>query len=420
MLLLLLASALAAAPGPPTWTPLGVALECQSSARVDACTYLAGALDALEVVLRVPRSRAQVVLYVNATTSGTVDRVHLRMVGTVPGAPGEFEQLQDVDSRLGVDEQRAGLEPALLRALAPYIATTTPQALQVKLITPPDGRLDAPSSPWGLALWMGGSGWWTPDYQSLNTWLGAGVYGLTATARWGLWGDYNMGIQRQPQLQVDGSEVSLSSDWSRIASMGLVERHLGPRWSTGAVLRGGHQDPEGQYRGALRAQVCIERDWFPSDDPRGNRLAAAWLVGGQADWYNQTNTLGEDRAFFPTHMALASGSVRVDHIVLTVDLAAQAELLHPLRRHRLVSSGTASLQLGHRIDLSLSAGATYKAIPGPAEVDQSSYEEVTRASYAQPLELTGQLDLQIHWDPTSGARNNRFDAATRLDATGNL
>ena len=43
-----------------------------------------------------------------------------------------------------------------------------------------------------------------------------------------------------------------------------------------------------------------------------------------------------------------------------------------------------------------------------------------RASYAEPLQMSAELRLRVHFDPTNGARNDRFEAASDLDATDNL
>ena len=47
-------------------------------------------------------------------------------------------------------------------------------------------------------------------------------------------------------------------------------------------------------------------------------------------------------------------------------------------------------------------------------------EQVKRASYAESLQMSAVLTLRVHFDPTNGARNDRFEAATDLDATDNL
>ena len=63
---------------------------------------------------------------------------------------------------------------------------------------------------------------------------------------------------------------------------------------------------------------------------------------------------------------------------------------------------------------------TQQAIPGPGEVDNTDYESITRASYAEPLQIDGYFNLRVHFDNSNGARNNRFSAGMNLDALGNL
>jgi hypothetical protein len=164
----------------------------------------------------------------------------------------------------------------------------------------------------------------------------------------------------------------------------------------------------------------LERNWFPSDDPRGNRLAATYLVGVQADAYNATNTIGEDAATFPTHMLLMQGMVRRDRTELWLDLSARAELLQPTRRYVLGVNGSVDMLMGNHASLRFSMGVTQQAIPGPASVNTSNFEEISRASYAEPLSLNSDLNLTVFWANTNGARNNRLQSAQNQGATSNL
>lgn len=150
------------------------------------------------------------------------------------------------------------------------------------------------------------------------------------------------------------------------------------------------------------------------------QLAVAYLVGAQADWYHRTNMLGEDEAFFPTHLIVAGGTVVFDTVELDVDLSVQAELLNPLQRYAISGGGDVSLTLGDHVDLDFDLYATHQAIPGPADIDTSSFEEVTRSSYAEPLGIRGSLSFSVHFDNTNSARNDRFDVVSDLAETGNL
>jgi hypothetical protein len=404
----------------PTWSQVPVAVECQSEVRVEACTFLAAMVHADPVLAAVPRSNAEIVIFVNATAVATDDLVHLRATSTVPGAPAAFEQVCAIDSRAPVDDQRAVLAPCLWRALGPAVAARLPEAVTVTLHLPELEEETRRTTPWGWKAWGGGWGSWSQGYQELSVWTGSAVWHLTDRDRQQLWVGYDRTIERQPSLDVDGEEVVLFADESSVEGAGMVARVLGAHTSIGALVRGGHEDPEGQFLLTAKAHAGFEYDWFPSDDPRGNRLAAAWLVGVQADTYHQPNAIGEERAVFPTQLALLSGVVRQDVVELEIGLTAAAEVLRPDRRYALSAEGDGEVTLGDHVDLQLSMGVTQQAIPGPGEVDASSYEAVTRASYAEPLHMWGNLNLELHWDNTNGAQNNRFEAAEDLDPTGNL
>ena len=412
----------------PSWERLRVALDCQSQQRVDLCTYVRGTLDGLTVVSVVPLSQAQVVLHLNATSEANTDFVQLRAVAdgasgglSLSGAPGWFEQRVDVDYRLPVDEQRSHLEAPLFRVLAPYLCVVVPDAVRVA-VSPPEGAPAAATrtSPWGFSVWGGGMGMWSHSYRNLSVWTGASLSRKTNQSAQSMWVNYDRSITLQPSLIVGSTEVELASDSSSVVGAMTASWNLGPHWSVGGLLRGGHEDPEGQYLGTGRAHVGVEYTLFPSDDPRGNVLAVAWLVGGQGDWYNQVNTLGQASAIFPSQMLVGTGSMRVDTVSFTVDLSARSQIVPFLQRYVLGASLETELTLGDHVDLSLEFEATQQAIPGPASIDASSYEEVTRASYAQPLEMNGYLTLRFHWDNTNSARNNRFDNVENVETTGGL
>lgn len=418
-MLLLVSAALAEA-----WTPLRVALECQSERRVDLCTLIQGSLDNLPVVKVVPRSDAAVVLYLNATSESFQDFVLMRavLVGTsVPGAPASFEQPIAVDYRIPVDEQRAALDPVLHRVLSPYLALAVPGAVTVTL-TAPEGEEDTSKkgSPWSFSVWGGGWGSWSEQYRSLSLWTGFSLGLETDISKASFWVGYDRSIELQPSLVVGSTEVELTSDSSSLSGAFKAGRNLSDRWTVGGLVRGGGDDPEGQYLATTRAHLGVEHNWFPSDDPRGNRLSVSALVGGQGDWYNTRNTLGQKQAFFPTAMLVGSGELRIDRVALGADLSARAQLWPFFDRYLFSGAVDSDLTIGDHVDLSLRVEATQQAIPGPAELDESDYEEVTRASYAQPLEVWGHFNLRFHWDATNAARNNRLDAWGDLGTTDGL
>ncbi len=418
--MLLLASLAVAAP----WAPMRVALECQSEQRVDACTLVQGTLDNLKVVKSVPRSDAAVVLYLDVTAESTWDFVLMRAVlvgGALPGAPVSFEQPVKIDYRQPVDEQRAALDATLSRVLAPYLSVAVPGAVTVSLAEP-EGEEDtsAKSSPWSFSVWGGGWGSWSEQYRSLSLWTGASVGVETNTDKASVWVNYDRSLELQPSLVVGATEVELTSDQSSLSGAFKTGHNLDSGWTIGAFARGAGQDPEGQYLSTFRAHAGVEYNGFPSNDARGNQLAISALVGAQGDAYNTPNTLGERTAFFPTAMLVGAGELRIDRVKLGAELSARTQLWPFFERYLFSGEVDTDLTLGDHVDLSFTVEATQQAIPGPAELDASDYEEVTRASYAQPLEVWGHFSLRFHWDATNGARNNRLDAWGSLGTTEGL
>lgn len=406
---------------PRTWSALRVSAECQSGGRTRACAFLRSFIDESAVLTYVPRSEAQVVVYVVATARTNDDEILLRFVSELPNAPRSFEVLQALSTRVSDDEQRAALEPAFLRGIAPFVTAVNPDAVTVTLAPPADAAEVQPqTTPWGVGVYAGGWGSWTEDYQDLSVWDGLYVYRVTTRSRFLAEASHSASLSQQPALVVDGTEVSLDSSSRTVGASTFYGYNLDERWTVGGVLRGGHEDPDGQYLGTARAHAALERNWFPSDDPRGNRLAATYILGAQADWYNHRNQLGQDEAAFPTHGLMVRGTVRVDTLSLSLQLGASSDLVRPGQRYVLSSSGSSDLKLGDHVDLSLNASLTKQAIPGPATIDTSSYEAITQNDYAEPLSVYGYLQLRLHWDHTNGQRNNRLDSLDSLGATSNL
>lgn len=406
---------------PLTWTALPIAPDCESGGRIDACTLVRGFLDASPLYRVVPRAEARVRLIVTTTSRANDDLVLLRFISEDPALPSVWQTQQVVDSRAPVDAQRAQLEPAFQRGAAAYLGITNPAAVQVTLAVPEDSqKVEEKTTPWGTSVWLGGWGSWTGEYQSLSGWGGSSLYRVEERRRFSSWVGADYSLQREPDLEVEGHTISLDTDEWSIYGQAFGERHLSDAWCVGGVVRGAIEDPMAQYAHTARAHVGVSRDWFPADDPRGNAFAITGMVGGQYDAYNSTNALGEDRVLFPTALLVLDGSVRKDTTEFGVDLWAGTQLDQPFQRYVLSASGDVDLSLGDHVDLSFSAGLTRQAIPGPAELDTSSYEAVTRADYAEPLSLWGNTNLRVHWDHTNGARNNRFRAASNLGATENL
>src|SRR5262249_33333164 len=151
--------------------PVRVTVECEDEGRTKACpAFLLGFVDAYPVLLQSPRAVADVVIYVNTTEIALVDRVHLRFVGTIGGAPPVIELDADLDSRADDDGQRAALEPAFLRGIALYVAARFPHLVTVRLAAPQDDDdvVENDTSPWDFALSLSGLGNHTEHYQTYN------------------------------------------------------------------------------------------------------------------------------------------------------------------------------------------------------------------------------------------------------------
>ncbi len=397
------------------WEPVRIHVECQGWGRTKACpAFLDGFIGETPLLQRAPRASAQVVLFYNVTFRAADDLVHLRFTSTLADAPHELEVLQEVDSRASDDAQREQLKPAFLRGLAPFVAAVVPEAVQITLVAPENGeREEVPTTPWGFGISVGGFGSWTKQYQSANGWGGIGVSRIDACSQFMAGVDANYGVSRQPPLIVDDQEVSLDTDSYAVSGLAKFIRNLDGRWSAGGIVRGGHEDPLGRYRFSARAHAGISRDWFRADDPRGNQLAVVYLAGFQYDRYNRHNVLRELKPRFPTHMVIASGSVRRDRVTFSLGAGAAAQMFEPRRRYVVDLSPSISITIGDHVDVSTSLSVTKQAVPG-TEFDPSNFEEVTRASYAEPLRIFGSFNLNLHWDRSNPDRNNRWQVANEL------
>jgi hypothetical protein len=135
----------AAAPLGPAAAPIRIAIECEAQGRTKACpAFLLGFVESTRFLHPAPRAAAEVVLYASAVEVALVDRVHLRFVGTVAGAPPVVEVGADIDTRAADDAQRAQLLPAFLRGAALYITARHPRAIELKLAEPGEQEIAAP------------------------------------------------------------------------------------------------------------------------------------------------------------------------------------------------------------------------------------------------------------------------------------
>ena len=359
-----------------------------------------------------PRSSTEVTLYVTASEIALVDRLHLRFVSTITGAPSVLELDVDIDTRADDDTQRAQLEPAFLRGLVLAVATRNPAAVTIAFATPEGANATEPdTSPYGLSLSLGGSGNRTERYKSFNGYGELGVSRLTPTMRFEATLAASGNLNRQPSLVTDdGTVVSLDSEQWSVAAGTEAAWLTSKCWSFGGAFKIGRDDPKGQYNYVYGAAAGVEWDKYAADDPRGNRLSILYSAGYKVERYNLRNELGERFAHYPVHTLVASGTIRRDKVGLGLSLSAGGELIHPDRRHDLSASPYVEIQLGGHVDLNLSFSITKRELPPPDEsmIDPADFELLSRLSYAEPLSMNGSLNVTIHWDRTNGARNDRF------------
>jgi hypothetical protein len=413
---LLIAAALLALPrvaaaDPKPTAPLRIAVECQGWGRTKACpAFLLGFVEASPLFLSSPRSDAQVVLYYNASEVANLDRVHLRFVGDIDGAPPVVELDGDLDTRADDDTQRGQLEPGFIRGTALYVAALHPEAVQIAFAAPEAAAIATPStSPWGFETSLAGFGSWTHGYKSANVYGGVTLSRIEKTSSLDLSVTGNYGLSRQPPLMLDdGTQISLDTDQYQLAIGTKDSMNLSDHWAVGVESTAWHEDPQGQTKLGLSTAAAVEWDRYQADDPRGNRLAVAYAVGWDVAKYNARNELRQRFASYATHTLVANASVRKDKISYGLSLVVTGEVIHPGIRHTVSASPFVEVQLGAHVDVSLSLSVTERAIPS-TEVDPSNYEQVIRASYTEPLSAYGSLSLRFHWDRTNGERNDRFN-----------
>jgi hypothetical protein len=403
--------------GPGEAGPLRVHLECEAYGRTKACPeFFTGFIDEHDALLTSPRAVADVVLYVHESAIASTDRLHLRFTSKLAGAPPVVEFDVDVDSRTDDDAQLAALRPAFLRGIALYVAARRPELVETTLAAPTDAAAPGEASsttPWGVSLSFGGNGSWTSRYQNYSGWSSLELSRLTAQTRSVAWGSTSRYLSRQPPLVApDGSTLSLdSSQWSAVGGLKHVAL-LSPRWSIGAATSVWTNDDKGQYRYGVDADVGLEWDKFAADDPRGNSLAIAYVMGYQVEAYNLRNELGERSAHYPTHRLSASGSFRRDKITYGLDLSVGGAVLKARRRHSVSAAPSVSWTIGSHVDLSLDLSITKREVPGPHpdEIDNADYELISRSSYAEPVSIWGSFNVRLYWERTNGARNDRLDS----------
>lgn len=415
-LLLVIGLVLALAGRARAQAPVRVAIECEEAGRTKVCpAFLLGILDAHDILKPSPRAGADVVVYVTAQPYALVDRIQLRFVGRMVAAPPQLEVLVEVDTRGTDDQQRSQLEPAFLRGIALYVGARHPAAVATTLAAAPKSaaKRDDDGSPFGLEIVIAGNGNYTEKFQTANANLNVVGRRITRERR-SLVGLFSSaGLSRQPPLELDdGTVIDLDSERWQIRGGAEHIELLNNTWSVGLGSYTGFDDEKGQYVYNNRTRAALEWDLFPSDDPRGNRLGVFYSLGWVTEKYHLPNERGETFATYPVQGLNAIGSVRHDKISFGLELAAEAMLLHPMRRHSVTLSPFVELKLGDHVDIELSMQLTQRELPGPDPdaIDPSDYELQSRLSYAEPLSIGGSLSLNIHWDATNGVRNDRIEA----------
>jgi hypothetical protein len=81
-----------------------------------------------------------------------------------------------------------------------------------------------------------------------------------------------------------------------------------------------------------------------------------------------------------------------------------------MRRHSISASPSVEVQLGDRVDFSVSFSVTKRELPAPDEslIDPMDFQQLDRLSYAEPFSMNGSFNIRIHWDRTNGQRNDRL------------
>ncbi len=393
--------------------PIRVNIACENSGRTKACSaFLVSFLESNKLFLSAPRADADVILYANANEIALVDRIHLRFVSQMPNTPPVIELDVDIDTRADDDTQRAQLEPAFLRGIALYVGTRHPKAVTVAIEAPADMAVAKPkTTPYGFELDLGGNGNYTENYQSYSGFASVGVSRVTPRDKGEFSVFANGGLNRQPPVTVDGKEVSLDTKQWHIGAGGGWGWLWNRCYAIGGVTNLSKDDDKGQFAYNSTTKLGIEWDHFKPDDPRGNKLAIAYFVGYTAERYNVPNELHETFAQYPTHEVVAVGQVRKDKISLGLSLTARAEVIHPRRRYTLSASPNVEIQIGGHVDINFGFSIAKRELPGPDldAIDPSDYEQLSRLSYADPLQINGFFNVRLHWDRTNGARNDRFD-----------
>ncbi len=396
-------------------TALGVTLQCEARGRTKACPdFILGFIDDNAYLRQAPRSDAAILMFVTTAEVGNDDLLHFRVVGTVAGASNTVEFDTKLDTRATDDEVRSQLQPAFARGVALFVAAAHPAAVEISFLAPTSNaaasKPAAALSPWDFSLSIEAFGNRSNRYASASTFENISLARTTPTSihRIHISGDYR--VNKLPPLVIGDEVISLNTRAWRGGMGGMTAHQLTPHLAYAVRGAANISDPRAPTRHDASAEAALEWDRYHSNDPRGNQFAVAYGVGLAYQRYNFINVLGERVAIYPRHFIGAAGNFRRDRVQYSLSANADAEMLHPTRRYSLTLEPSISWQLGSHIDLNVSVSVIKRAIPGPAEIDETDADQLARAAYAEPLALSGSFGITVHWDRTNGARNNRFSS----------
>jgi len=181
-------------------------------------------------------------------------------------------------------------------------------------------------------------------------------------------------------------------------------------WSFGGATRISRDDPKGQYRYATSALVGVEWDKYAAERSARQPAVGPLLRRLQGRALQPPQRARRAVHALPGARPRRGGNLRKDKVSIGLSLSGGGELLHPSRRHNL-SALAVRRDPARRPRRSQPVVLDHEARAPCARRDpdrSGGLEQLSRLSYAEPLSMSGSLNLTIHWDRTNGARNDRF------------
>ncbi|MCE9573320.1 MAG: hypothetical protein K8W52_09200 [Deltaproteobacteria bacterium] len=385
-----------------TPSPVRIELRCDGGSRSAVCpTFVRGLIEETSVLAIAPQATAEVTLFVNTVAIGGTDRVHFRFVGRAADMVPQVDLDVDIDPRASDDAQRALLRRGLARGVARYVEPRFPDALEVTL--GPARSNPGVLSPWDVSLRLGAFATRTRDSAWATGRADVTVKHTTTTAWQAL--DVSARGYRLRWTEVDGTGLQKTTiaTSSEVAASARGAFQIAPHWSVGARAFAVQARSETSTRATVDGEAGIEWDAYRADDPRGNQLAVAYLVGGAVD-----RVTGYETAYAAYQRIVAHGSLRIDRAYVGLQASIGAALHDPATRHALGVTTYLSLPVGPHVDLSLQWSMSRSIGPGFAPgiwytPPQFGFDD-------QPLDMDAAVSLTFHGDRTNGARNDRFTA----------